>query len=97
MYLKIKINKKTRITLPSSCKNEYENFGVSQDSNNIKKKKKKFFSSNSLYIFLLDVNFENIIVQLHVLIISFMLAKFQRDQKSINNYVINDMFKFQEF
>ena len=56
-----------------------------------------FFSSNSLYIFLLDVNFENIIVQLHVLIISFMLAKFQRDQKSINNYVINDMFKFQEF
>ena len=94
MYLKIKINKKTRITLPSSCKNEYENFGVSQDSNNIKKKK-MFFSSNSLYIFLLDVNFENIIVGLHVLIISFMLAKFQRDQKSISMLSIKYLnFKF---
>jgi len=63
----------------------------------LKKRKKMFFSSNSLYIFLLDINFENIIVGLHILIISFMLSKFQKDQKSINNYVINDMFKFQEF
>ena len=56
-----------------------------------------FFFLNSIYIYILDVNFENITVELHILIISFMFAKFQRDQRSINNYVINDMFKFQEF
>ena len=33
--------------------------------------------SNSFYIFLLDVDFENIIIELHVLIISFILAKFK--------------------
>ena len=59
--------------------------------------KKMFFFLNSIYIYILDVNFENITVKLHILIISFMFAKFQRDQRSINNYVINDMFKFQEF
>ena len=31
---------------------------------------------NSSYIFLLDMNFENVIVGLHVLIISSMLSKF---------------------
>ena len=39
----------------------------------------KRFSSNSANIFLLDVNFENPNVGLHVIIISFMLAKFQED------------------
>ena len=34
--------------------------------------------SNSLYIFILGMNFENLTVKLHVLIISFMLAKFVR-------------------
>ena len=33
-------------------------------------------STNSLYIFILSVNFENLTVRLHVLIISFILAKF---------------------
>ena len=33
--------------------------------------------SNSFYIFLLDVDFENITVELHVLIISFILTKFK--------------------
>ena len=40
-------------------------------------------SSNLSYIFILSVKFENIIVGLHVLIISFMLAKFQENKKSI--------------
>ena len=39
--------------------------------------------SNLSYIFILSVKFENIIVGLHVLIISFILAKFQEDKKSI--------------
>ena len=43
----------------------------------------KSFSSNSTNIFLLDVNFENLNVGLYVIIISFMLAKFQEDQRSI--------------
>ena len=30
-----------------------------------------------------SVNFENLIVKMYILIISFMLAKFQEDQKSI--------------
>ena len=60
-------------------------------------KKNVFFLKFHIYIYILDVNFENITVELHILIISFMFAKFQRDQRSINNYVINDMFKFQEF
>ena len=33
-------------------------------------------STNFLYIFILSVNFENLTVGLHVLIISFILAKF---------------------
>jgi len=36
-----------------------------------------------LIYFIWSVNFENLIVGLHILIISFMLAKFQKDQKSI--------------
>ena len=39
--------------------------------------------SNFLYIFILSINFENLIVGLHVLSIFFMLIKFQEDQKSI--------------
>ena len=39
--------------------------------------------SNLSYIFILSVKFENLTVGLHVLIISFMLAKFQEDQRSI--------------
>ena len=35
---------------------------------------------NSSFIFLLNVNFENLIVGLHVYIISSMLTKFQEDQ-----------------
>ena len=38
---------------------------------------------NSSYIFLLDVNFENLTIGLYVFIISSMLAKFQEDQISI--------------
>ena len=43
----------------------------------------KGFSSNSANIFLLDVNFENLNIVLHVIIISFILAKFQEDQRAI--------------
>ena len=39
--------------------------------------------SNLSYIFILSVKFENLTIGLHVLIISFMLAKFQEDQRSI--------------
>ena len=39
--------------------------------------------SNSFNIFLLNVNFVNIVFGLHVLIISFILAKFQKYQRSI--------------
>ena len=51
---------------------------------------------NFLYIFLLDVNFENLPVILYVLIISFMLAKFQEDQIQIVILSIK-IFKFQIF
>ena len=40
-------------------------------------------STNSSCIFLLSENFENLTVELHVLILFFMLAKFQEDQRSI--------------
>ena len=40
-------------------------------------------SLNSYYYFLLDVNFENLIVELYVLIISSMIANFQEDQRLI--------------
>ena len=45
----------------------------------LKKFGKKPFKLRS-YIFLLGVNFENLIVGLYVLIISSMLAKFQENQ-----------------
>ena len=37
--------------------------------------------SNLSYIFILSVKFENLTVGLYVLIISFILAKFQEDQR----------------
>ena len=40
-------------------------------------------SSNFFYIFLLNVNYKNLTVGLYVFIISFILAKFQENQKSI--------------
>ena len=40
-------------------------------------------SSNFFYIFLLNVNYKNLTVRLYVFIISFMLAKFQENQRSI--------------
>ena len=39
--------------------------------------------TNSSYIFILSVNFENITAVLHVLIISLMLTKFQENQRLI--------------
>ena len=39
--------------------------------------------TNSSYIFILSVNFENLIIRLHILIISLILTKFQENQKSI--------------
>ena len=52
-------------------------------------------SLKSSYIFLLDVNVDNLTVRLHVFIISSMLAKFQKYQKLIiisSNKYLN--FKF---
>ena len=40
-------------------------------------------STNSSYIFILSVNFENLTIRLHVLITSLMLTKFQKNQRSI--------------
>ena len=39
--------------------------------------------TNSSYIFILSVNFENLTVRLHVLITSLLLTKFQENQRSI--------------
>ena len=39
--------------------------------------------TNSSYIFILSVNFENWTVRLHVFITSLMLTKFQEDPRSI--------------
>ena len=39
--------------------------------------------TNSSYIFILNVNFENLTVKLHVFITSLILAKFQENQRSI--------------
>ena len=39
--------------------------------------------TNSSYIFILSVNFENLTVRLHDLITSKMLTKFQENQRSI--------------
>ena len=44
---------------------------------------KKINKVSLQYIFILSVKFENLTVRLHVLIISFVLAKFQKDQRSI--------------
>ena len=52
-------------------------------------------SLKSSYILLLDVNFDNLTIRLHVFIIFSMLAKFQKFQKSIitsSNKYLN--FKF---
>ena len=43
------------------------------------------------------MKFENLIVGLNVLIISFILAKFQKNQRSITYYIIKQMLKFQVF
>ena len=48
------------------------------------------------YIFILSVNFENLTVEWHALIISFMLIKFQEDQKSIA-MSLKKMLKIQIF
>ena len=45
--------------------------------------------TNSSYIFILSVNFENLTVRLHVLITSLMLTKFQENQRSILRHQIN--------
>ena len=39
--------------------------------------------SNLSYIFILSVKFENLTVGLYVVIVSFILAQFQKDQRSI--------------
>ena len=39
--------------------------------------------TNSSYIFILSVNFENLTVRLYVVIAFLMLTKFQEDQRSI--------------
>ena len=39
--------------------------------------------TNSLYIFILSVNFENLTIRLHVLVTSLILTKFQENQRSI--------------
>ena len=46
-------------------------------------------SSNSPYIFLLNINFDKTIVRLHFLIISFIHVKFQEVQRSIAMSSIN--------
>ena len=46
------------------------------------------------YIFILHVNFENLTLGLNVLIISFMLAKFQEDQRSIAHQTNVKNYKF---
>ena len=45
--------------------------------------------TNSSYIFILSVNFENLTIKLHVLITSLMLTKFQENQRSILRHQIN--------
>ena len=46
-------------------------------------------------LFLLDVNFDKSTIELHLIFISSILAKFSKSK--INSYVINQMFKFQVF
>ena len=48
---------------------------------------------NSSYIFILNVNFKNLTIGLHILIISFMLSNFQKDKKLIT-MSSNKSFKF---
>ena len=53
------------------------------------------FGYDLLNIFLLDMNFDKSTVELHFLFISSMLAKFQKDQKSIAMLSIKCLnFKF---
>ena len=52
--------------------------------------------TNSSNIFILIVDFENLTVRLYVLIISFILVKFQKDQRLIVMSSIK-FFKFQVF
>ena len=54
------------------------------------------FSTIVLNIFLLDMNFDKFIIELYILFISLVLAKFLKKLK-INNYVINKLFKLQVF
>jgi len=52
--------------------------------------------SNSSYMFLLDVNFENVIIGFHVFY--YIIYAYKIPIRSIiNSYVINQMFKFQIF
>ena len=52
-------------------------------------------STNFSYISILNVNFENLTIRLHILIIFFMLAKFQENQRSIS--ISSNILKFQIF
>ena len=45
--------------------------------------------TNSSYIFILSVNFENLIVRLHILITSLMLTKFQEIKDQLLCHQIN--------
>ena len=45
--------------------------------------------TNSSYIFILSVNFKNLIVRLHVLITSLILTKFQRSIAILSNKYYN--------
>ena len=47
------------------------------------KKEQSFSAANSSYISILSVNFENLTIKLHILIIFFVHVKFQENQKSI--------------
>ena len=57
-------------------------------SSNLILKKKKKIPSNSLNIFILSVNFENLTIKLHVLIIFSCLQNF----KKIKNQLCKDQF-----
>ena len=45
--------------------------------------------TNSSYIFILSVNFKNLIVRLYVLVTSLMLTKFQNFKDQLQYYQIN--------
>ena len=54
------------------------------------------FVKKFLFLFLLEVNFKKSIIELHILLIFFMLAKFLI-KLIINSYVINKLFKLKNF